>query len=102
VSLPVRTTPEADAQIREIDDWWRSNRPGAPDLFLNELSDAVEILAAAPLIGRLYRRSPVRGTRRLLLKRSRYHVYYVPRVDDVVVFAVWHGQRGVGPPLRTT
>jgi len=74
VSLAVRTTPGSDAQIREIDDWWRSNR--------------------------LYRRSPIPRTRRLLLAVSRYHVYYVPQADDVKVLAVWHARRGVGPPLR--
>ena len=33
MSLPVRTTPEADAQIREIDSWWRRNRLASPNLF---------------------------------------------------------------------
>jgi hypothetical protein len=27
VTLAVRTTPEAEAQIREIGSWWRGNRP---------------------------------------------------------------------------
>ena len=27
-----RTTPEADIQILEIDDWWRANRQTSPDL----------------------------------------------------------------------
>lgn len=30
MSLPVRTTPEADSQIRVIDDWWRKNRTASP------------------------------------------------------------------------
>ena len=38
MSLPVTTTPEADAQIRTIDDWWRENRPASPNLFFDELS----------------------------------------------------------------
>jgi hypothetical protein len=38
VSLPVLTTPEADAQIREVDRWWRANRPASPDLFAEERS----------------------------------------------------------------
>jgi len=38
VRLPVRTTPEADAQIREIDRWWRRNRPASPNLFADELA----------------------------------------------------------------
>jgi plasmid stabilization system protein ParE len=62
VSLPVTTTPEAESHIRTIDVWWRDNRRAAPDLFLDELSEAFGILARAPHIGRPYRRSPV-GTR---------------------------------------
>jgi plasmid stabilization system protein ParE len=100
VSLPVRTTPESDEQIRRIDDWWRSNRPAAPDVFLNELGASFDVIGHAPQIGRLYRRSPIPGTRRLLLAVSRYHVYYVPQAADVTVLAVWHARRGVGPPLR--
>jgi plasmid stabilization system protein ParE len=100
VSLPVTTTPEADAQIRIIDDWWRENRPASPDLFLDELSVAFEVIGQAPLIGRPYRPSPVPGTRRVLLKRTRYHVYYVANDRQVLVLALWHGQRGVGPSLR--
>jgi plasmid stabilization system protein ParE len=102
VTLPVSTTPEADTQIRTIDDWWRENRRVSPDLFLDELSRAFDMIAAAPHIGRLYRRSPVAGTRRVLLRGTRYHVYYVPREREVKVLAVWHGERGVGPPLRSS
>jgi hypothetical protein len=53
VTLPVRTTPEAEAQIEEIDDWWRTNRSSSPDVFLDELSGALEIIGHAPQIGRL-------------------------------------------------
>ncbi len=100
MNLPVTTTPEADAQIRTIDDWWRENRRASPDLFLDELSNAFDVLARAPLIGRPYRRSPVPSARRILLRGTRYHVYYVPTEDEVCVIAVWHAQRGLGPPLR--
>ena len=102
MSLQVRTTPEADSQIREIDNWWRRNRAASPNLFVDELAAAFDILAHAPHIGRLYRQSPVPDTRRLLLMETRYHVYYVPRGDEVRVLAVWHAQRGVGPPLRVS
>jgi plasmid stabilization system protein ParE len=61
VTLPVLTTREADAQIREIDDWWRRNRFAAPDLFLDELTASFDILGHTPQIGRLYRQSPVPG-----------------------------------------
>lgn len=100
LSLPVRTTPEADAQIRDIDRWWRTNRPSSPGLFADELAASFEMTSDLPQIGRLYRESPVPGTRRVLLPGTRYHVYYVPCTDDLRVLAVWHTQRGTGPPLR--
>ena len=100
MSLPVRTTPEADAQILAVDAWWRSNRSAAPNLFREELTAAFETISHAPQIGRPYRRSPVTGTRRVLLSATRYHVYYVPQHDEVKVLAVWHARRGVSPPLR--
>lgn len=98
--MNVRTTPEADDQAREIDAWWRRNRPTSPELFLDELAQAFSLLSHAPSIGHLYRASPVAGTRRLLMKRTRYHVYYVPTDVEVRVLAIWHARRGVGPPLR--
>jgi plasmid stabilization system protein ParE len=100
VSLPVRTTPAADAHILEIDSWWRRNRHASPNLFLDELAASFDIIGHAPNIGRLYRQSPAPDTRRVLLKGTRYHVYYVPLADEVRVLAVWHARRGVGPPLR--
>jgi plasmid stabilization system protein ParE len=99
VSLPVTTTPEADAQIRTIDDWWRKNRHASPNLFFDELSSAFDLIAHAPNIGRFYRRSPIVGTRRVLLRGSRYHVYYVQSEREVMILAVWHGERRTGPPL---
>ncbi|MGH9346768.1 MAG: hypothetical protein ACRD26_05820 [Vicinamibacterales bacterium] len=48
MSLLVRTTPEADAQISEIDEWWRNNRPAAPNLFLDGLAAAFDLIGHAP------------------------------------------------------
>ena len=100
MNVPVTTTVEVDAQIRAIEDWWRENRRASPNLFLDELANSFEIIGNAPHIGRLYRRSPVSGTRRILLRGTRYHVYYVLGEREVRVLAIWHSQLGVGPPLR--
>ena len=71
MSLPVITTPEADAQIRAIDTWWRTNRPAAQDLFAEELANCLALLEQAPAIGKPYRRHPsVLGLRRVLLRTS--------------------------------
>lgn len=48
MSLPVTTTAEADEQIRNVDDWWRENRPSAPNLFTDELTAAFDVIGYAP------------------------------------------------------
>lgn len=71
----VLLTPEAEAQIRTIDAWWRANRSAAPGLFTEELAAAFELLATAPQLGRAYRHPTVPGVRRVLLRATRHHVY---------------------------
>ena len=100
MTLPVRTTSEADAEILEIDGWWRSNRDASPNLFLEELTAAFDTVGDAPYLGRPYPQSPISGMRRVLLKETRYHVYYVPSANEIRVLAVWHARRSAGPPLR--
>jgi plasmid stabilization system protein ParE len=79
--------------------WWRANRPRTPDLFEEELEEAVMNLATQPDLGRPY--ETVRGTevRRLLLPKTEQHVYY--GVDDatetVIVYTVWGARRGRRP-----
>ena len=98
----VYTTDEADAMIAAASEWWQANRPKAPGLFLEELRAAKERLERYPEAGRLVRRRGFPRLRRMLLQRTRYHVYYryFPEDDEVWVVAVWAGMRRHGPRLR--
>jgi plasmid stabilization system protein ParE len=98
----VRTQPEADEQARVIEQWWRENRLGSPDLFTNELAAAFRLLSNAPGAGRRYSARSIPGLRRVMLPNTRYHVYYVfdAEHDEVNVLAIWSASRGKGPPLR--
>ena len=98
--LPVVTTPAADRDIRRAHAWWSVNREAAPHLFVEELAAAFALLAASPLIGRSFRSRAVRGVRRILMRATRHHVYYVPEASRVVVLAVWGAIRAQRPPLR--
>jgi len=98
MSKPVFTTPEADRHIEAIDAWWRANRDKAPDLFEEELALAIRMLADAPGVGRRYPHF-ARGVRRVLLRSTRNHVYYVEQEDRVLVVAVWGAVKGAGPDL---
>jgi len=81
--------------------WWREHRPAAPQLFALELADALELLAATPTLGIYYAKRRGRAIRRLLLPRSRYHIYftYDETADVIEVCAVWQATRGRGPSL---
>jgi plasmid stabilization system protein ParE len=95
VSLPVRTT-----QIRQIDEWWRRNRPAVPELFLNELSAAFDVIGHAPYLGRSYRQSTVAGVRRVLLEGRAITSTTFRRTRRSEYWQCGTRSAGVGPPLR--
>jgi plasmid stabilization system protein ParE len=101
VRCRVWATPQAIAQALAADTWWRKNRPASPELFFRELTGATDLLADAPEVGRRYLEASMPGLRRLLLPKTRYHVYYVHASDkdEIAVLAVWSAVRGRGPRL---
>lgn len=54
MSLPVIVAPEAERQVDAIDLWWRANRRAAPELFIEEFAEAIEMVGFAPEVGRRY------------------------------------------------
>jgi plasmid stabilization system protein ParE len=102
VSKPaIEISPEALAQLRTIDEWWSRNRASAPELFREELAATFELLQNAPEAAPTYPFSQIPGLRRLLMQRTRYHVYFTHHEDRAFIFvhAVWHASRGRGPRL---
>ncbi len=95
--MKVELSAEADAQVQQIDSWWRENRQGAPDLFTEELDRALLMLEDCPTLGVPYEPKP--GVRRLLLRRTHSHLYFVEEPARVYVIAVWNVYRGRGPRL---
>jgi plasmid stabilization system protein ParE len=93
--------PEAEAQIETIDMWWRANRPASPELFEQELSQAFSTIEAAPEAGLRYQHPVVKGIRRVLLRATRNHVYYLDTGDIVVIVAVWGALKKCGPDLSS-
>lgn len=95
--MKVELSAEAEAQVRQIDAWWRENRQAAPELFADELEHALLALQDTPALGARY--APRSKVRRLLLKRTHYHLYIVEETERVYVLAVWSAFRGRGPRL---
>ena len=90
--------PPARFHVREAAQWWRENR-ASPELLERELDTALRLLARHPDIGPPVLQRP--GVRRLLLRKTQYHLYYrVDRAAGVVrIVALWHTARGSEPEL---
>ncbi len=58
-------------------------------------------ISAAPGAGKRYPH-PDAEVRRVLMRTTRKHVYYVERDDHVLVVAVWGAVKGTGPDLSAT
>jgi plasmid stabilization system protein ParE len=97
--MTVRFRGRASAQAKAIDSWWPENRPAAPELFVDELAGAVGLLATAPEAGVPYRPRGAAGVRRLLLPKTRYHIYYrYDRENQVVGILAIRSCVGGRPP----
>jgi len=70
-----------------------------PDVFTEELEQALQIIAALPGAGTLYAQSPVPGVRRVYLRRVSAHLYYTFDNDEVTIRALWGVRRERGPRI---
>lgn len=102
MSHRVIVSPQAEAQIHAIDVWWRTNRSASPDLFAQELAEALSTVELAPEAGHRYSHPEIKGVRRVPLRATRNHVYYLHADDTVVVLAVWGAIKSAGPDLSGT
>jgi beta-galactosidase GanA len=97
--LRVEFTSDAKAEVRQIRRWWRRHRTKAPDLFNQELRQAQQRLAVAWAEGQEYDYFDGDLVRRVLLERTRNHVYYIVLEDQklVQIVAVHGAVCGAGP-----
>jgi plasmid stabilization system protein ParE len=99
--LAIDVSDLARAQIRVAEDWWRLNRPKAPNAIREELERAASIISIQPSAGARALNVSLPDVRRVHLSRVRYYLYYWLRSDPerIEILALWHESRGSGPPL---
>jgi hypothetical protein len=86
-------------EMQRIDASWRK-RASSPDVFLDELERTIELIETTGLLGAIYDVKAKHPVRRLLMKKSEYHVYLVRKSDDlIVVVSIWSARRKRGPKL---
>jgi plasmid stabilization system protein ParE len=86
--------------IERINAHWHAHADD-PTLFASELDEVADRLETAPGIGRTHPAKSRPALRRLLLPKSKCHVYY--EVDEarqtVTIVELWDGRRGRPPKL---
>ena len=86
--LTVRFRPEARAEAAETREWYETRRSGLGAIFTEDLARTIRAVAENPLRFSLVHHE----TRRAILDRFPYAVYFRVDGDEVVVLAV-HGRQ---------
>jgi plasmid stabilization system protein ParE len=97
--LKVQLSEEAKQHARDENAWWRKNRD-SKDLFTQELRNVRKLLKDGPKAP-VYAYIEGEPVRRLLLEKTRCHVYYVLLDGEslVRIVAIWGASRARGPSL---
>jgi plasmid stabilization system protein ParE len=89
LSLTAVFRPAAAADVEEAFHWYEERRPGLGEEFLFEVRRLVQLISAHP------QRFPIlhRQTRRTLLRRFPYGVFYRVSGDRMLIIACFHAKR---------
>ncbi len=89
MSLSIYLRKDAEQDLLEAADWYENQQNGLGHRFLDEVLAVFATVAESPLQYPLVHRK----TRRALLQRFPFGVYYRIEEDIIVVIAVIHGSR---------
>jgi plasmid stabilization system protein ParE len=96
LTLPVRISEEADAEMAESARWYETHRPGLGVEFLDAVDAAVVGIAETPRMGTLVPGVSDQAIRRRAVSRFPYHVVYMELSDRLQVLAIAHDRRRPG------
>ena len=98
--MKYRLQQDAAADIDREDEKWRASRPESPELFLDELTAALDQICGMPNSGLMYGSNDGELVRRVLCERTCFHVYYQVDDEGPVILSVWSTKRPRGPRFR--
>jgi plasmid stabilization system protein ParE len=93
MNRPLFFTPEADDELSAVAEIYRAIRPELELKFSRAVELVLECIREFPRFGPKI----IKNSRRVKLKRFPYHIYYKPRRDRIVVWAVFHAHRDLKP-----
>ena len=89
MTLELRLRAEAELDLADAALWYEEQRSGLGHQFLDEVLATFTIIAKTPLSYQLVHRN----TRRALVHRFPFGIYYRIETSMIVVVAVMHGSR---------
>lgn len=89
MTFGLRLRAEAELDLTDAALWYEAQSPGLGHQFLDEALAAFSSIAGAPLACQIVHRN----TRRALMHRFPFCIYYRVENDTIVVVAVMHGSR---------
>jgi len=90
--MRVKLHPEARAELREARRWYYERSPLSATAFAHAVDYAVTKILEAPA------QSPLaeHGTRKFILQRFPFNIFYLHRESEIVIVAVAHQKRRPG------
>ena len=89
MTLEIRLRPEAEQDLADAAAWYEEQRQGLGHEFLDEVLTMLSSIAKNPL---MYP-DVYRNTRRAVIHRFPFSVYFRVEIETIVVVAVMHGSR---------
>ncbi len=89
MTLELRLRAEAELDLADAALWYEAQSPGLGHQFLDEVLATFSIIAETPLSYQVVHRN----TRRALVHRFPFGIYYRVETSVIVVVAVMHGSR---------
>ncbi|HET6496792.1 MAG TPA: type II toxin-antitoxin system RelE/ParE family toxin [Thermoleophilia bacterium] len=96
MTLPVRISEEADAEMAEAARWYETHRAGLGSEFLDAVDATVVRIGETPRVGSLVPRVSDETIRRRPVRRFPYHVVYMELSDRLQILAIAHDRRRPG------
>ena len=90
--MRVRFHPEARAELREAGRWYYERSPLTATSFAHAVDNSVARIVETPTQHPLAEH----GTRKLILQRFPFNIFYLARESDIVIVAVAHQKRRPG------
>ena len=89
MTFEITIRPEAEADLKDIYEWYEAQSVGLGEEFLLSAREAIDRISRHP---EMYSRTHL-DIRRAPLRRFRHNIFYSAREEEVVVLSVYHASR---------